>query len=242
MKFLFILLQESIGDEIIIGIASVAMLYLIRFVYYKVFPPPKPLTSDELKIREEKLKKHQEDNPINYQEEVLKTGLLIGFTSILILLITYIINFEITLEWWYGLLTLTVTIGLVIYLGINFRTNIGGYMSYKESFKFSFLVMTVSYVIGIIFNIVLYTVIDPGLPEVIKQITVEKTVEMMEGFGSSDEIIDATIEGVEKGIDDSTTPMGLIKSSPWGLLFLALLSLLTAAFIKKNKEISDRVN
>ena len=115
-------------------------------------------------------------------------------------------------------------------------------MSYKESFKFSFLVMTVSYVIGIIFNIVLYTVIDPGLPEVIKQITVEKTVEMMEGFGSSDEVIDATIEGVEKGIDDSTTPMGLIKSSPWGLLFLALLSLLTSAFIKKNREISDRVN
>ena len=58
----------------------------------------------------------------------------------------------------------------------------------------------------------------------------------------SDEVIDATIEGVEKGIDDSTTPMGLIKSSPWGLLFLALLSLLTSAFIKKNREISDRVN
>ena len=183
-----------------------------------------------------------EENNFNYQEEVLKAGFLVGFASVFIGLITYIINFEISLEWWYGLLTLSVTIGLVIYLGINFRTNIGGYMSYKESFKFSFLVMTVSYVIGIIFNIVLYTVIDPGLPEVIKQITIEKTVEMMEGFGSSDEVIDATIEGVEKGIDDSTTPMGLIKSSPWGLLFLALLSLLTAAFIKKNREISDRVN
>jgi hypothetical protein len=64
----------------------------------------------------------------------------------------------------------------------------------------------------------------------------------MEGFGSSDEVIEGTIEGVEQGIEDSTTPLGLIKSSPWGLLFIALLSLLTAAFIKKNKEISDRVN
>ena len=80
------------------------------------------------------------------------------------------------------------------------------------------------------------------MPEVIKQITVEKTVEFMEGFGSSDEVIDVTIEGVEKGIEDSTSPLGLIKSSPWGLLFIALLSLLTAAFIKKNKEISDRIN
>ena len=139
-----------------------------------------------------------EENNFNYQE-VLKAGLLVGFASVFIVLITYIINFEISLEWWYRLLTLSVTIGLVIYLGINYRTNIGGYMSYKRSFKFSFLVMTVSYVMGIIFNIVLYTVIDPGLP-VIKQITIEKTVEMMEGFGSSDEIIDATIEGVEKGL------------------------------------------
>ena len=72
-----------------------------------------------------------EKNNFNYQEEVLKAGLLVGFASVFIVLITYIINFEISLEWWYGLLTLSVTIGLVIYLGINFRTNIGGYMSYN---------------------------------------------------------------------------------------------------------------
>ena len=102
--------------------------------------------------------------------------------------------------------------------------------------------MGISYAIGIIFSIILYNVIDPGLSEVIKQITVEKTVEMLESFGSSDEVIDATIEGVEKGIEDNTTAVGLIKSSPYGLLFIALLSLLTSLFIKKNKEISDRIN
>ena len=56
-----------------------------------------------------------EENNFNYQEEVLKAGLLVGFASVFIVLITYIINFEISLEWWYGLLTLSVTIGLVIF-------------------------------------------------------------------------------------------------------------------------------
>ncbi|MAS38839.1 MAG: hypothetical protein CMB84_02430 [Flammeovirgaceae bacterium] len=182
------------------------------------------------------------ENKINYQEEVLKAGLLLGFVSVFITLVTYIISIEMMTEWWFGLLSLAINISLIIYLGITFRKNIGGYMSFKESFKFSFIAMAVSYAIGILFQIILYNVIDPSLPEVIKQITVEKTVEFMEGFGSSDEVIDATIEGVEQGIEDSTTPLGLIKSSPWGLLFIALLSLLTAAFIKKNKDISDRVN
>ena len=42
-----------------------------------------------------------EENNFNYQEEVLKAGLLVGFASVFIVLITYIINFEISLEWWY---------------------------------------------------------------------------------------------------------------------------------------------
>tara|TARA_S200000501_G_scaffold371636_1_gene415103 strand:+ start:1697 stop:2251 length:555 start_codon:yes stop_codon:yes gene_type:complete len=179
---------------------------------------------------------------INYQEEVVKAGLLVGLTSVLFTLVAYMISVETMTEWWFSLLTLVITIGLTIYLGISYRSSIGGYISFSESFKFSFIAMAISYVIGIIFSIVLYNVIDPGLAEIIKQITVEKTVDMLESFGSSDEVIDATIEGVEKGIDDNTTAIGLIKSSPYGLLFIALLSLLTSLFIKKNKEISDRIN
>ena len=175
---------------------------------------------------------------INYQEEVLKAGLLVGLTSVFFTLVAYMISVETMTEWWFSLLTLVITIGLTIYLGISYRSSIGEYISFSESFKFSFIAMAISYVIGIIFSII----IDPGLSEVIKQITVEKTVDMLESFGSSDEVIDATVEGVEKGIDDNTTAIGLIKSSPYGLLFIALLSLLTSLFIKKNKEISDRIN
>ena len=132
--------------------------------------------------------------------------------------------------------------GLLIYLGINYRNDIGGILSYGDAFKFSFLVFFVSYVVGIIFQIALYTVIDPELPEIMKQLTVEKTVEMMEGFGMSDEALDAAIIGVEDGIDEATTPMGMIKSSPWGILFLLFFSAIAAIFIKRNPPVSDRIN
>lgn len=182
------------------------------------------------------------ENKSNYYEEVVKGGIMLSAVSIIITMLTYIINVEIMVEWWFGLISLAISISLLIYIGIGYRNSIGGILSYGGAFKFSFFVMTVSYVIGIGFQILLYTIIDPDLPELITQLTVEKTVEMMESFGTSQEIIDASIEGVEEGIKNSTTASGIIKSSPWGLIILAIFSLISSFFIKKNETISDRIN
>ena len=101
-----------------------------------------------------------DSNTINYNEEVLKGGLIIAGVSILFTMVTYIINVELMVEWWYGLLAIVISMGLVIYIGVSFRNVTGGYMSYKESLKFTFLVFTVSYIVGAMFNILLYNVID----------------------------------------------------------------------------------
>ena len=179
---------------------------------------------------------------INYNEEWLKGGLILAGVSILLTMLTYVIDVSLMVEWWFGVVSLLISMGLLIYLGINYRNDIGGILSYGDAFKFSFLVFFVSYVIGIIFQIALYTVIDPELPEIMKQLTVEKTVEMMEGFGLSDEALDAAIIGVEDGIDEATTPMGMIKSAPLGIFFLLFFSAISAIFIKRNPPVSDRIN
>ena len=183
-----------------------------------------------------------ESKNINYNEEWLKGGLILAGVSILLTMLTYVIDVSLMVEWWFGIVSLLISMGLLIYLGINYRNDIGGILSYGDAFKFSFLVFFVSYVVGIIFQIALYTVIDPELPEIMKQLTVEKTVEMMEGFGLSDEALDAAIIGVEDGIDEATTPMGMIKSAPLGIFFLLFFSAISAIFIKRNPPVSDRIN
>ena len=65
-------------------------------------------------------------NNINYNEEVLKGGLIVAGVSILILMVTYIVNVEMMVEWWYGLISLAISIGLTIYIGVSFRNTIGG--------------------------------------------------------------------------------------------------------------------
>ena len=62
-----------------------------------------------------------DSNTINYNEEVLKGGLIIAGVSILFTMVTYIVNVELMVEWWYGLLAIVISMGLVIYIGISFR-------------------------------------------------------------------------------------------------------------------------
>jgi hypothetical protein len=49
-------------------------------------------------------------------------------------------------EWWFGILSLIISVGLLIYLGINYRNSIGGILSYGNALKYSILVMIVSVV------------------------------------------------------------------------------------------------
>ena len=55
-----------------------------------------------------------DSNKINYNEEVLKGGLIIAGVSILVTMLTYIVNVELMVAWWFGLLALAISMGLVI--------------------------------------------------------------------------------------------------------------------------------
>ena len=93
-----------------------------------------------------------------------------------------------------------------------------------------------------VFNILLYTVIDPSLPETMKELTVEATVGMLESFGTPQEAIDASIVEIEKSVMESTTPAGILKSAPWGVIIIFIFALIASIFIKKNEPVSDRIN
>ena len=184
-----------------------------------------------------------ESNTINYKEEILKSGIILAGVSIILTTLTYMINVELMVEWWFGILSLIISVGLLIYLGITYRNSIGGILSYGNALKYSILVMLVSYVIVICFDILLYTVIDPDLLEVISDLTIEKIdVEEMGRLDVPQEQIDASITFMEEQIKNSITASGILKSSLWILVLVEFVSLFTAIFIKRNEPVSDRMN
>ena len=86
-----------------------------------------------------------ESNTINYKEEILKSGIMLAGVSIILTMLTYMINVELMVEWWFGILSLIISVGLLIYLGITYRNNIGGILSYVTDLKYSVLVMSLKW-------------------------------------------------------------------------------------------------
>ena len=89
----------------------------------------------------------------------------------------------------------------VIYFTFEFRKLQGGYASFKESFSVLFGMYAAAVFILTFFNILLYNFIDVEFAQMAKEVIIEKTYEMMEGFekaADSELIIDDVISDYYK--------------------------------------------
>jgi Protein of unknown function (DUF4199) len=126
-------------------------------------------------------------------------------------------------------------LGYGIYSGINYRNEIGGYLSFGKAFQHGFVVFAVSALISTIFNILLYTVIDPELPEKITEVAVENAQKMMEGFGMSGDQLDEAMEKTKEDTIKRYTAGGLAMSYGFTLIGCAIFALISGAIAKKKE-------
>ena len=95
------------------------------------------------------------------KDHALKSGVIMGVLGILISLVVYIIDPLLMIKWWFSLFSLVLFIALVTYYGMQYRELTGGYLSFKKAYIYSFLAFVVAGILGLVFNIFLFHVIDP---------------------------------------------------------------------------------
>ena len=93
-----------------------------------------------------------------------------------------------------------------------------------------------------IWGIIFLQVIDPELANTLSDLIIENTVSTMESYGVGGEVVDTTIASLEEEIPNSFTPLGQAKSFGWQFLTSAVGCAIIAIFVKKNEEVSDRLN
>jgi len=168
-------------------------------------------------------------------KHAIKSGAIIGAISLVISLLMYIIDGSLFAVWWLGLLILAVIVALVAYFGVQHRNEDGGFMSFGQGWMYSMQAFIVAGIIGTIFRILLFTVIDPDLAEIVTEKAVENTAAMMESFGTPEEAMDKALEDARTNTMESFTAMGNIKAFGWGLIIYCIFSLITGAIIKKKE-------
>lgn len=178
-----------------------------------------------------------DDQPVSLYAHAAKFGAILAIISIICVIIFYVIDIAMLAGWMFIVVALVISIGGVIYAGINYRGEIGGYISYGNAFIHAAVLMAVSGAITTVFNILLYTVIDTELAEKMTAVIVENTESMMRKFGAPDSSIDEAINKMRDDMPKQFTAGGLAWSYVKNLIGVAVIAAITSIFVKKSRPV-----
>jgi hypothetical protein len=127
----------------------------------------------------------------------------------------------------------------VIYAGIEYRRLVGGYLGYGQAWQHAFVVFAISGIIGVLFQILLYNVIDTELPQKMADTIADNTREMMENFGAPTDQIDPAVEKTRTDSLARFTAFGMIKGYGIQLIVYAVFALIIALITRKNPPVEQ---
>jgi hypothetical protein len=167
-----------------------------------------------------------------FWKPVLIYGAIVGFVSILIGVIFYIMN--LSTENWVNWVSGLITLGVLIYCLIAYRNEyLGGFASYGQIFLMAVMIGIVSTILSTVYSYILMGIIDPELLDKMKLVAEERIM-------SNPRIPEGAQDQVMARLDKSFSLkriviMGLIV----GPVLNAIFGLIAAAFIKKEETPAD---
>jgi hypothetical protein len=169
----------------------------------------------------------------------LKWGVIAGAAGIVMMVLLYVFDYTLLVSFKFLGVAIVVSLGIIIYGGIEYRKLSGGYLSYGKAWQHGFVTFAVSGIIGVIFQMIMYNVIDTELPEKMADAIVENTREMMENFGAPADQMDEALEKARTDSLDRFTVVGMLKGAIFQFIGYAIFALITAIFVKKNPPIDQ---
>ncbi|RIW13923.1 DUF4199 domain-containing protein [Algoriphagus lacus] len=167
----------------------------------------------------------------------VKPGLTIGLVTLVLTYIAYFIDSSLLASAWFGLVALVVFFVLIIFFGKQYRSDLGGFMSFGTAFNFSFITMIISGLVTLVGQILLYHVIDPSLPQVLGELSFEAGLNMMESFGQNpDDLAPEMLDEMKANAESNYTLTGQLKNFGFGLIAYAIIALILAAILKKRDK------
>lgn len=169
---------------------------------------------------------------VSFMPTAQKWGLYLAASSIIFTVLVSLVGFDfssMTSFAMYGLLMLVVSLGMLITFAIlsirEHRTNLGGFIDFKQAFLVCFAAFMISVVISSVFNFLYNNYINPSFMEGMK--------ESMNTMFDEINAPEASRAETMKGIDDGKTIAGTLKSMVTATIISAIFAAIMAAIMKK---------
>ena len=109
-----------------------------------------------------------ENNSSTFKSQILQYGILLGGISVVFALMLFFLDMHYTQDSSVGIVNILITITVIVLGQYNFRKDNEGFLSYGEALKLGVGIALISSIIGVIYQVLLVTVIDPDtIPKMI---------------------------------------------------------------------------
>ena len=159
-------------------------------------------------------------------------GVYAALGSFVLMLAVYLIQSEWMVEWWVSLSSTALNLVFMFVACSAFR-KAQGTATFGEAWTVSMVASGVAALVGMLLSMVLFFVIDPTLPQLLVDLSMDQSRVMMESFGMSGAMVEMQLEEARKQVESAFTPGGMAKNTVWALAFWAVLSLIVAAIMKR---------
>ncbi len=167
-------------------------------------------------------------------KNALNLGITMGLLGILLFLLMVVLEPGMMILSVIGIVGFLIAIILPVIFIRKERESNGGFITFGEAFKLSFVGLLIGGAVGMIFQLLYIQVIDPEFPERITAQTIEMTNNFMGGM--DDEMREQILRDAEADSLERYTIVGQIKSFGIALIFYAVISLILSAILKRNPE------
>lgn len=155
----------------------------------------------------------------NLSSYFLKNGSIIGFLQVLLYLLMYFFDPTLFASMWVGPLVLLLVVVHSVLMTTRWRKMHNGFISFKEGFLITFMVLMVRAFIATLFTILLFNVIDPGLEQTVVESLIRNITEIMQSYSLPEHEIEKAIAGIE-----SQQGQFSVKSQILGFLYSNLIA------------------
>jgi Protein of unknown function (DUF4199) len=161
----------------------------------------------------------------------LRFGLITGAIYIVLLFVRYKyfasdpVQFGLS-----ALITYVIILMMYVFTGIARKKELGGYGESREIFQSIFIVILITELFYVFFNLIYLKYIDPAFWENLKT----RSISYYQGLKMNSEQMDQRMKSF-KDIDQQTTPMGLLKGYGFSVIIDSLFGLIIASILRKKK-------
>jgi Protein of unknown function (DUF4199) len=132
-----------------------------------------------------------------------------------------------------ALVTYVIILTMYLLTGIARKKELGGYGESREIFQSIFIVILITEMVFILFNLIYLKYIDPAFWENLKS----TSLSYYQGLKMNSEQMEQRMKSF-KDVDQQTKPMGLLKGYGFSVIIDSLFGLIFASILRKKKPAS----